>query len=694
MDTEYNNNTNNIIKIAVVGNQGSGRTTLCQKAVEMSVKSASAAAYRLQWEEVEDLDALGQLQPDVVVNVVNAVDVEYSLLTTARLIERHLKLVMALNHYDELLASDHNLDYKTLGSLMGFHVVPTDAITGLGFAELQERIVAAFENQEDATRHVHVKYSKEIESAIKETVGELVRTKNLSPHCSKRHLAVQLLEDPRKAMLQFKDAENYYRLLEVAETQRRILLRDFHEDPAVLIQKAKNGFVAGALNETLKHSEKDTDHTLTQKIDSVLTSKWLGFPILIGVLYLMFQCTFALGAYPQSWIASGVNELCLWIKSSVADGWFSSLCVDGVVQGVGAVVSFLPNIIIMFFFLSMLEDSGYMSRAAFLMDKIMHRIGLHGRSFIPMLIGFGCNVPAIMAAREIDNWKDRALTMLMIPFMSCSARLPVYLLFVSVFFEVKYRAIVILSLYIIGILLSVLFAIVMKRTRWFRQKNSDFVSELPPYRRPTLRNTGRHIWERCWDYLQKIASVILWASIIIWALEYFPRNKELIAPIEEQIVMVRNDDSVIEEARTLRVRELQKECIYVQNENSYLAKIGRFVEPVTKPLGFDWRMNVCLITGLPAKEAIVSTIGILYHVDVEGDGTMTTAEVMRSTSNFSPLLAFSFMLFVALYFPCVATMGALKREIGWRWAAFSLVTSMSLAWLVSFLIFQIGALVI
>lgn len=387
------------------------------------------------------------------------------------------------------------------------------------------------------------------------------------------------------------------------------------------------------------------------KIDKILTSRWLGFPILIAVLYAMFQCTFTFGTYPQEWIESGIDSLCVWMRGAMREGWFTSMLVDGVVTGVGAVLSLLPNIIIMFFFLSILEDCGYMHRAAYLMDKLMHRLGLHGRSFIPLLIGFGCNVPAIMAARNIDNWKDRALTMLMIPFMSCSARLPVYVLFVGAFFPVKYRALIIMLLYALGIVLAILFAVVMKHTRWFRKKNDSDVSELPPFRRPTWHSTGRLIWDRCWDYLQKIATVILVASIVIWGLQYFPRERE----VEEQ---------------------------------SYLVSIGQFIEPVMAPLGFDWRLNVCLLTGLPAKEAIVSTVGILYKTEDEG----TMVDALCTQSGITPLVAFGFMLFVQLYFPCIATLATLRRELGRRWAAFSLFTSLSIAWIVSFLVFQIGSL--
>jgi ferrous iron transport protein B len=413
-------------------------------------------------------------------------------------------------------------------------------------------------------------------------------------------------------------------------------LRDQEEEDAY------RAYVHGVLTQTLTHAKDDKHRTRLERIDHVLTNPWLGFPIMIAVLYFVFWCTFTLGAYPQEWIDRGISLLCDTCHAHMADGWLSGLLIDGILQGVGAVLAFLPNIIILFFFISLMEDSGYMAREAYLMDTIMHRIGLHGRSFIPMLMGFGCNVPAIMAARDIHNPKDRTLTMLMVPFMSCSARLPVYMLFVDSFFP-RHKALVMISLYAIGIALSILFAFIMKRTRWFRQPQDDTVNELPEFRLPKARNTVAHIWERVADYLQKICTVILWASIIIWALEYFP-GQDL------------ND-----------------------LENSYLAMIGKAVEPLMQPLGFDWKMSVCLLTGLPAKEAIVSTLAILYGGDI-------------SAAGFTPLTAFSFMIFVLLYFPCFATIATLRHEAGKGWAWFTVFHSLALAWLMSFLVTQIGSL--
>ncbi|MCQ2153501.1 MAG: ferrous iron transport protein B [Bacteroidales bacterium] len=418
-------------------------------------------------------------------------------------------------------------------------------------------------------------------------------------------------------------------------------------------EHARRGFVSGALQATVRHSADTSSHTITQKIDAVLTNRWMGFPLMVLILFALFQVTFTIGAYPQRWIESLTSQFSAFISLRMPQGWLSSLLSGGIVQGVGSVLAFLPNIIVLFFLLSMLEDSGYMARAAYIMDSVMHRIGLHGNSFIPMLVGFGCNVPAIVTARGIQNPKDRALTMLMIPFMSCSARLPVYMLLVSAFFP-GHKALVMIGLYAAGIALSILFAFIMKHTKYFRKGVEDYVSELPPYHLPRLKESFAHIWDRTKDYLQKITTVILAASVIIWALGYFPLHDG--RPSEE--------------------------------ETSCLASIGRWMEPATAPLGFDWKKNVCLLTGLPAKEAIVSTMGILYS---DGDGA-PLSESLQKNGDFTPASALAFMLFVLLYFPCLATISALRREIGWRWALFSVVHSLALAWLVAFAALHLFAL--
>lgn len=404
-------------------------------------------------------------------------------------------------------------------------------------------------------------------------------------------------------------------------------------------EEAYLGYVHGVLVETLIHAPNDK-HTGLELIDKILTNKWLGFPFLLLVLAVVFEITFALGTPLQDGLQVGIDALYNWIMNTLPGGWFASLIGDGVIMGVGALLTALPNIIILFFFLSVMEDSGYMARVSFIMDGIMHRIGLHGRSFIPMLMGFDCNVPAIMAAKDIHNPKDRALTMLMIPFMSCSARLPVYILFISTFFE-KHKALVLLSLYALGILLSFVFALIMKRTKWFKHEDTEVVNELPRFQMPSLQSVVRHIWYRVEDFLKKISTVVLFASVIIWALEFFPNG---------------NLDNI---------------------ETSWLAAIGKFTEPLVRPLGFDWKMAICLLTGLPAKEAIASTLAILYGGDI-------------TASAFTPVSAYAFLIFTLLYFPCVATISTLRRELNWKWATFEVVNSLLLAWLMAFIVYQIG----
>ena len=566
------------------------------------------------------------IENGIQIQEVDARDLEVQLVRTAALMDRHQPFVVLLTHYEELVKTEHELDYELLGKLLGVRI---------GLAEDKATILA----EEDSFRHVHVSYGKDIEEAITHVIDVIVTLPNVREKYSKRYMAVRMLERPDEMLALLPHSEE---LIRVAAEQRARLLYEYGKTAKEVIAQARRGFVHGALEETLTHAKHDSGHSLADKIDKVLTNRWVGLPVLLLVLYGVFECTFTLGSYPQEWIAMGIDALAEWLRGLMPAVWWSSLLIDGVVMGIGAVLAFLPNIIIMFFFLSLMEDSGYMARVAYTMDKIMHRIGLHGSSFIPMLMGFGCNVPAIMAAKDITNKKDRAITMMMVPFMSCSARLPVYMLFIGAFFP-EQKALVMLSLYIIGILLSILFAWMMQHMPAFRQPKHDYVSELPPYRRPTLRNTGLHIWERVADYLQKIPAVIIWASVIIWALTYFPTGS------------------------------------MDHMEDSYLAMIGHWMEPVMRPLGFDWKMSVCLLTGLPAKEAIVSTMGILYPAE-------------SALTAFTPVTAYAFMVFVLLYFPCVATITTLRKEIGAKWAWYSVGQSLVLAWVLSFVIYQVGRL--
>ena len=663
-------------KVVITGAANSGKSKLC-KALQEAVGRRGDGT-EIDWIEVHDCEEVELHDPDVVLQVVDSTDLDESLVFTPQLIDMHRRLLLAFVKYDLLLSTDHSLDMHSMEKQMGVLARAVNPLTGEGIDELAAKVIGAAEGKVDVLRHVHVDYGQDVMHAVKRIITFLAQNTShfpLSTFHSKRHLAIRLLERPVETLELFKDEPYYTDLAALVKHERKHLFVELKRPPEEIIHEARHGYVNGALAAALKHSDDNSDHTLQQRIDAVLTNRKIGFPILIAVLFAVFECTFTIGAYPQEWIQSGIDALCGWLSATLPEGWFSSMLVDGVVQGVGAVLAFLPNIVILFFFLSILEDVGYMARAAYLMDGIMHRVGLHGRSFIPMLVGFGCNVPAIMAARDIQNRRDRTLTMLMIPFMSCSARLPVYLLLVSAFFP-KYKALVMISLYLAGIVLSILFALIMKHLPYFRKdRDEDYVSELPAFRRPTLRNTGMHIWERCADYLKKISTVILAASVVIWALTYFPRAE------------VTSTDPL----------EAQR----IQKEQSYLAQVGRAMDPVMSPLGFDWRMNVCILTGLPAKEAIVSTMAILYHENSEqpeysensGDTESSDLAVtLRERHIFTPATALGFMMFVLLYFPCIATIATLRRELGRGWAAFSVANSILLAWVVAAAIYQLSLL--
>lgn len=604
-------------------------------------------------------------QPDLVLNIVDAGNLERNLFLTTQLIDMNPRMVMALNMYDELQKSGDKLDIDSLSQMLGFPIIPTISKTGQGIDQVLSAIVKVYlDEQNKVTKHIHINYGEECEHAIAKVKKLIEKEGRIKARYPKRYVALKLIENDQHMHQLLQESPQYDQIKSLAEQLRHQLENSYHDDIGSIISDLKFGFIRGALKETLEHSKEDKKKMM-YALDTVLTNKWLGFPVLIVFLWLMFQATFSLGAYPQAWLETGIAALGNWVATLMPDGMLKDLIVDGIIAGVGGVLVFLPNILILFLFISFLEDSGYMARAAFIMDKLMHKIGLHGKSFIPYLIGFGCSVPAIMATRSLENRKDRFLTVLTVPFISCSARLPVYLLLVSAFFG-KNQGLVLLSIYLIGVLMAILTALLLKKIA-FKNENDHFVMELPPYRMPTLRNTLIHMWEKSVQYLKKMGTVILFASIIIWALGYFPQSHQ-----EDQVA---------------------------QMEQSYIGKIGHAIEPVVAPLGFDWKMGVSLLTGLAAKEVVVSTMGILYEGDADlNESSPKLIDSLQEQVNeegeavFTPLVAFAFMIFILLYFPCIATVVAIGKEIGTKWAWFSVIYQTGLAWLVSFLVFQIGSL--
>lgn len=633
--------------------------------------------------------------PDFIINVVDSSNLERNLYLTTQLIDMNVRMVIALNMYDELEASGNKLDYLTLGKLMGVPMVPTVCRTGKGIERLFHVIINIYEggdfldkngqispeirkdmqdwhkayvpdhdfgtDEEDkhphhVCRHIHINHGPELERSIEEVKQAICRNEDIRYKYSTRFLAIKLLENDKDLEQVVSTLPNGADILAVRDHEEERLRQVLNEESEQAITDAKYGFVAGALRETFVDNHQEKSRT-THFIDAIVTHRIWGYPIFFLFMYLMFEVTFSVGQYPMDWIESGVAWLGEYINIHMPEGPLKAMLVDGVIGGVGSVIVFLPNILILYFFISLMEDSGYMARAAFIMDKIMHKMGLHGKSFIPLIMGFGCNVPAIMASRTIENRKSRLVTMFINPLMSCSARLPIYLVLTAAFFP-HHASLVLLSIYAIGIVLAIVMARLFCR---FLVKGDDtpFVMELPPYRLPTSKAILRHTWEKGEQYLRKMGGIILVASIVIWALGYYPHSD-------------------------------QYETVTEQQENSYIGRIGKVIEPVMEPLGFDWKLSVGILSGVGAKELVVSTLGVLYADDADADSVSLGERIP-----ITPLVAFGYMVFVLIYFPCIATLAAIKGETGsWKWTCFVAGYTTVLAWVVSFLIYQVGGLLL
>ncbi|MCU6768224.1 ferrous iron transport protein B [Barnesiella propionica] len=611
--------------------------------------------------------------PDVIVNVVVASNLERNLYLTTELIDMDYRMVIALNMYDELEQSGSKLDYKHLGSMIGIPIIPTVSRTGKGVDNLFDTIINVYEGRDATVRHVHVNLGNTIESGISVLKESLKSDARISKQFSPRYLAIKLMEGDSEVKEMLKPSEDYENWKFIRDKEVKRIESTLKEDIETAIANEKYGFVSGALRETFEPGDKEEAKT-TRIIDAFVTNRLFGFPIFIFLMWLMFEATFKLGAYPMDWIESGVSWLSGLVQTFMPDGSLKDLLVDGVLGGVGGVIVFLPNILILYFFISFMEDSGYMARAAFIMDRIMHRIGLHGKSFIPLIMGFGCNVPAIMATRTIESRSSRLITMLINPFMSCSARLPIYILLVGTFFP-KRASVVFLGLYLLGILIAVVSAKLLRKFH-FKRDETPFVMELPPYRMPTVKATLRHMWGKAEQYLRKMGGLILVASIIVWFLSYYPRHE------------------------AAGERELTEKEIATQQQESYLGRVGSFIAPVVEPLGFNWKVSIALVSGTAAKELIVSTIGVLYSEN-DPDNTANLSQKLTAPNphtgkpDFTPAIALSFMVFVLLYFPCLATVAAIIQESGsWKWGAFSVLYNTGIAWGAAFIVYRLCLLFI
>ena len=695
-----------VIRVALVGNPNCGKTSLFNVAsgshehvgnysgVTVDAKEGSfehggytfkivdlPGTYSLSAYSPEELYVRKNLieeVPDVVINVVDASNLQRNLYLTTQLIDMNLRVVMALNMYDELNAKGDRLDLKQLGWLLGMPIVPTVSRTGKGIDDLFDTVVQIYEKADpNLARHIHINHGVELERSINRIKHLISKTEDIRSKYSTRYLAIKYLENDKEIEGVVEALSNRDEIIAARfeeNTRMRGLIGSGIESAMV---DAKYAFVQGALAETYTPSSRKRKwHTLTDKIDSIVTNKWLAFPIFFFLLYVVFNSTFVVGEYPMRWIEWVVETFGAFVASMMNDGWLKDLVVDGIIGGVGSVLVFLPNILLLYLFISLLEDSGYMARAAFIMDRLMHKIGLHGKSFIPMIMGFGCNVPAVMATRTIESRKSRLITMLIIPLMSCAGRMPVYVLIAGAFFPHN-AGLVLLGLYALGILLAVLAAKVM--SSFFKDDDLPFVMELPPYRIPTAKSIFRHTWEKGRQYLQKMSGVILICSMAIWFLGYFP-NHDAYNTVQEQ------------------------------QEHSFIGYIGKTMEPVLEPLGFDWRMGVGIVAGVGAKELVVSTLGVMFADDEpivaagqtdpdirneaeespRGAETRLQKALVRSVT---PAGALAYMVFILLYFPCIATFVAIKNESGgWKWAIITAVYTIILAWVAAFITFNVASL--
>ena len=691
-----------IINIALVGNPNCGKTSLFNFAsgahervgnysgVTVDAKEGRAeyagyqfnlvdlpGTYSLSAYSPEELYVRKQIidkTPDVIINVIDASNLERNLYLTTQLVDMNLKIVGALNMFDEFESRGDKLDYDKLGELFGIPLVPTVFRNGRGVDELFNTVISVYEGEslkgKNRQRHVHLNHGKYIEQAIDEIKKEIQKDEQIRYKYSTRFLSIKLLEKDSNIENFVKSLPNGEEIIATRDKAAEYIMTETKEDSETAIMNAKYGIIHGALHEAGCEEGTRTDtYQLTHVLDSLITNKYVGFPIFFLFLYIMFEVTFTLGQYPMDWIEAGVNALGGLVKSTMPDGPLKDMIADGAIAGVGAVIVFLPQILILYFFISFMEDSGYMARAAFIMDKLMHKMGLHGKSFIPLIMGFGCNVPAVMATRTIENRRNRLITILVLPLMSCSARLPIYIMIIGTFFAVEYQSVIMISLYAIGIILAVLMSRIF--SKWMiKGDDTPFVMELPPYRFPTAKAIARHTWEKGKQYLKKMGGIILVASVIVWALGYFP-----------------HDDGLSNQA---------------QKEQSYIGRIGKAIEPVFRPQGFDWKLDVSLVAGIGAKEIVASTMGVLYADDEtvaddteDNSGKYGVLRQKMEADGMSPLIAFSYLLFVLIYFPCIATIAAIKGETGsWKWAAFAAGYTTLLAWVVSACVYQTGMLIL
>lgn len=713
-------NKGNIINVALIGNPNCGKTSLFNivsgshehvgnyAGVTVGAKKGHLkykdyifnivdlpGTYSLSAYSPEELFVMRYLReetPDIILNVVVASNLERNLYLTTELIDMNRSMVIALNMFDELEKNHIKLEHELLGKMLGVPIVPTIASTGWGVDNLLDTIIGVYELRNPDIRHIHVKMRPEIEESVRKLVDAIKKDSELPQRFSPRFHAIKLLEKDPEVKRMLENSPYYKDWEKIRDIQNDKLEKELGDDASAVISADKFGFIQGALGETMVVNNKEPDNS-TKIIDAFVTNKLFGFPIFLLIMWLMFWATFQIGSYPMEWIEMLISWVSNLIGKYMMEGPLKDLILDGIIGGVGSVIVFLPNILILYTFISFMEDSGYMARVAFIMDKIMHKMGLHGKSFIPLVMGFGCNVPAIMSTRIIESQSSRLITILINPFISCSARIPIYVLLAGAFFP-RYGAWVFVGLYLLGIVVAVFTARLMRKF-WFKADETPFVMELPPYRLPTAKATFRNMWSKADQYIKKMGGLILVAAIIIWFLSYFPRYNENDIPLNyAETLLSELPEGILSGDNNETIQDFV--LSHYQESHSILSYIGRFIEPVMQPLDLGWKACCSLLAGCAAKEVIVSTLGVLYVGDDDVEllsSRLKTPSVVTGKAPFSTASALGFLVFVLLYFPCIATLSAIVKETGtWKWSVFSVVYNTSLAWVCAWIIYRIALL--
>lgn len=715
---EVNVMTKNEIKVALAGNPNSGKTSLFNALVganqkvgnwsgvtiEKSECTVKHNGYTIRFvdlpgtysltayspEEVIARNYLIEERPDVVVNVVDGTNLERNLALTVQLMALETDMIIALNMYDEVEKQGTKIDVPLLEQLLGSHVIPTSAVKKRGLDDLLDHIISVHSGNIVIAKN-KLSFSERIEEKIEE-IEALIRTESSLATYSSRWLSIKLLENDKQVYTIVKEYPVWVKIQQFLHDTFKDFEKKGYDEPELAIIEDINSFIRGAVHETVTYREVGKK-TVTAWIDTFIINRFLGLPFFFLIMWLVFQFAFRLGEAPMVWIEEFFNYFSVLVQAFIPEGMLRSVIVDGIIAGVGGVVVFLPNIVLLFIALSFLEGTGYMARAAFVVDKVMHSVGLHGKSFLPMITGFGCSIPAIMATRTLKNRGDRIVTMMIIPFMSCGAKLPVYVLLIGAFFSPQMAGNVLFGVYLFGVLIAILSALLLKKTM-FKEESEPFVMELPPYRMPTLKSILMQAKIKAEMYLRKAGTVILLASVIIWGVSTFPHSKGVADLYREKVVQVETSVVFSETEKEELINELAYEEASLQLEHSFAGRAGKLIEPIIKPLGFDWRIGIALVTGLAAKEVVVSTLSTIYSLGESDEESIDLRVKLQQDPNFNKAVALSLMVFVLLYIPCVAAIAVFRKEAGsWKIVGIYSAYALTVAWVASFVVYRIGLLV-